>query len=777
MKRRYEQWLMIIESPSNVLSAPRSEWQAPAAWRQLYADAVWLQRLVTDELRPRPGRIRTSVRMAFISAVGAALMAALHIGGALGPNTLWVALYASSSLMTASEGLLLVVVYAVTLSASVPIAGMLVEAPWLLLPFFGLATALMLYTLNKQRLAGAWFNVAVGFLDTFYLCVFDPQNFGWSVTYTFAGIALAIGVLVAFDTVLWPDPAERRLLRSLADTLDLQRQRLAAIGQAYLDPLAAPVLPQPAVVSILPSQLPLLERARRELKNPEREAILLAAVTTTEWLHIEIERLLAIARENVPRDILTRLRPEMEAVFQALAAALREQAHQAATGLRLSNTSNHEELSTAIRSSLDALQARDTLTFSQLPSANAAAMADVAAFNQGLRKIGERLLNRPLGDVYGLAFPTDTRSGATQSGGADRALMRYSAKLGLAATLAYVVGVASHRSDLGVIVWTAIIAGLPTYGATLRKMILRIAGGVIGGLLALPVMMVVSPNFESVGAYLTAFFVVLFLCAYVSLSSGRLAYAGQQGGVSFVSVYAALSPSADFYEPLWRVWGIFLGLIIVTTVFLLVAPEYAGKALGQRLKAILQGALELMRPAAALTEPRMQEINMEVTLQLTQVLGIAEDARLEGRHSGVDPDRVIEAAATLRRIVHRLSGIASGRLALQPYALPAELQATRAACDTALRHHLQAWLEVLEEGWGLDHRRALAVTERRPAEDLAAPLAALQERLSAAGVEELAAWPVEARSLLLAEIESYHRLVVLLSELDQHLVEVPAATC
>ena len=26
------------------------------------------------------------------------------------------------------------------------------------------------------------------------------------------------------------------------------------------------------------------------------------------------------------------------------------------------------------------------------------------------------------------------------------------------------------------------IAGLPTYGATLRKMILRIAGGVIGGL-------------------------------------------------------------------------------------------------------------------------------------------------------------------------------------------------------------------------------------------------------------------------------------------------------
>jgi uncharacterized membrane protein YccC len=206
---------------------------------------------------------------------------------------------------------------------------------------------------------------------------------------------------------------------------------------------------------------------------------------------------------------------------------------------------------------------RETLALSQLPSTDAAATGNVAAFNLSLRKIGLRLLNRPLGDVHGLAFPKDTQSGATQSG-ADRALMRYSAKLGIATTLAFIVGVASHRSDLSVIVWTALIAGLPTYGATLRKMILRIVGGVIGGLLALPVMMVVSPNFLSVGSYMAAFFVVLFISAYVSLSSGRLAYAGQQGGLSFVIAYASLSPTDDFYAPLWRVWGIFLGLIIVT---------------------------------------------------------------------------------------------------------------------------------------------------------------------------------------------------------------------
>ena len=760
---------------SKLLSALRSGWRVPAPLRRFYADAAWLQQLATEELQPKPGRIRTSMRMAFIGAVGAALMAALHVDSALGPATLWLCLFASSSLMTASEGLALVLAYAATLSASVLFAGILVDVPWLLLPFFGLATALGAYVLNKRKLPAAWLNCVVGFLDTFYLYVFDPHNFGWSVAYTFSGMSLAIGVMVVFDMVLWPDPAERKLLRSLADTLDRQCQRLATIGRAYLDPLGATVLPQPSHVSVLPTQLPLLQRARRELNNPQREAILLAAVTTTERLRIEIEQLLAIARDNVPRDFRTRLRPEIEAVLQAIGAALRQQAHEAAMGLEPSNNSNYEELSTAIRSSLDSLQARETLALSQLPSTDAAATGNVAAFNLSLRKIGLRLLKWPLGDVHGLAFPKDTQSGATQSG-ADRALMRYSAKLGIATTLAFVVGVASHRSDLSVIVWTALIAGLPTYGATLRKMILRIVGGVIGGLLALPVMMVVSPNFSSVGSYLAAFFVVLFISAYVSLSSGRLAYAGQQGGLSFVIAYASLSPNDNFYAPLWRVWGIFLGLIIVTLVFLLVAPEYAGRALAPRVARILRAALELLRPAPGLTGERVQQIDMDATLDLTQLLGIAEEARVEGQLSGVNPNAVVEAAGTLRRIVHRLSGIASARLAVPQPPLPAELQAARDAGDNALRYHLQSWLEVVEQEPGPDRHRILEVAARFTPDDLAVPLAKLEEHLSVFGLGELASWPAAARSALLAEIESYRQLMVLMTELNQQFVEIPAAT-
>jgi uncharacterized membrane protein YccC len=521
--------------------------------------------------------------------------------------------------------------------------------------------------------------------------------------------------------------------------------------------------------------LPLLERARRELKNPEREAVLLAAVMTTERLHIAIERLLAIAHDDVPRDIRARMRPEIEAVLQAIDAALREYARQAATGLKAVDDPDYEERFTAIRVGLDALQARENLVLNQLASFDAAAMANVAAFGESLRNIGERLLNHPLGYVYGLAFRKDTKSAATASGGVDRPLMRYSAKLGLAATLGYVVGVASHRSELGVIVWTTMIAGLRTYGATLRKMILRIVGAVIGGLQALLIIFVVSPNFESLASYLLAFFVVLFLAAYVGLSSGRLAYAGQQAGVSFVVAYAALSPDADFYTPLWRVWGIFLGLIIVTLVFLLLVPEYAWKALAPRVARILHVALELLGRGASLTEQRVLELDMQVTLHLTDVLAIADEARVEGRRSGVNPDCVIEASATLRRIVHRLSVIAIGRLSMPQLAVPAEIQTTRTALETGLRDHLQSWLRVVEQEPGPDPRRIAEVAERFTPNDLAVHLEKLDQRLSASP-DELEAWPVEARSILLAEIESYRRLVVLMTELNQQFAEIPAAT-
>jgi hypothetical protein len=85
------------------------------------------------------------------------------------------------------------------------------------------------------------------------------------------------------------------------------------------------------------------------------------------------------------------------------------------------------------------------------------------------------------------------------------------------------------------------------------------------------------------------------------------------------------------------------------------------------------------------------------------------------------------------------------------------------------------WLEVLEDEHGPDRRRILEVAAHFTADDLAVPLAELNEYLSGSGLGALASWPAAARSLLLAELESCSRLVVLVTELDHQFVEIPAA--
>ena len=148
---------------------------------------------------------------------------------------------------------------------------------------------------------------------------------------------------------------------------------------------------------------------------------------------------------------------------------------------------------------------------------------------------------------------------------------------------------------------------------------------------------------------------------------------------------------------------------------------------------------------------------------------------MEGRRSGVNPNRVIGAAGSLRRIVGRLSVIAIGRLSMPQLAVPADIQTARTALDTGLRDHLQSWLGVVEQEPGLDPRGIAEVAERLTPNGLALLLEELDQRLSAS-VDELGTWPVEARSILLAEMESYRRLVVQMTELDQEFAEIPAAT-
>jgi uncharacterized membrane protein YccC len=92
-------------------------------------------------------------------------------------------------------------------------------------------------------------------------------------------------------------------------------------------------------------------------------------------------------------------------------------------------------------------------------------------------------------------------------------------------------------------------------------------------------MIVVSQHFDSLPPYVAAIFVVTLFAAYVVQSDEWLNYAGIQAGITFLICYVGMGPSTDVYKPLWRFWGILLGVVTAGFVFLVLWPEYASDKL------------------------------------------------------------------------------------------------------------------------------------------------------------------------------------------------------
>jgi multidrug resistance protein MdtO len=289
----------------------------------------------------------------------------------------------------------------------------------------------------------------------------------------------------------------------------------------------------------------------------------------------------------VPTQMRTIFRAEIEAAISAIAIALDELERDVLTSIRTGPDNPPSPAAVRARAALNAMDARlIELRPTYISRIGAAEAANAGAFTESLHEM-VRLIERPLDTPPpALAATTPVTQAMAPVRTIDPALIRYSAKVGLCIVIGYIVGLTTQQPGLSTILTTVIITALPTYGATMRKMILRIMGGIVGGIITIIAIVISTPNFRTLPSYLIVTFVVLAVSAYSSLSSGRVAYAGKQIATTFLLVFAGLSPSADIYGPLWRIWGIFLGTVVVMIVFILVKPEYAGNSLLPRLRKV-----------------------------------------------------------------------------------------------------------------------------------------------------------------------------------------------
>jgi uncharacterized membrane protein YccC len=723
--------------------------------------SMWPGEFFAKELAPSHRRIVEAARTATKATITTGLAATMQVIGPFGPLFAFRIGQPGISLGI-FEGALTIATAAIMQAAIVPITGKLLDYPGLLMAFLFVVFATIAYLLSNTRLFLILALVAIGTITTVYVGIFNPGQIGWGSTYTFDGILVATLVMVVIDTLIWPSPPEPRLLESVAADLERSRARLELVGHRYLDPSSAP-LPAPVVTSMLARNLALMKSVEERMKpTPQHLAALLGAVMIAEHAYLEVERLAVLADEPVSREIRQKHREEILRALQALDKALEEKIADILAGLDSSNQSLGylPDLRLAIQNltelSTQNLPASDEFT----PSGR----LNFLAFVGGVEELGNLLESRERPPGSTTLEPASAETDSDPRPFFETARFRFSIKLGVTITLGLLVGLTTRRADLQTILWSIAVAGQPNqYGAVVRKTLLRLAGCILGGLAALAAMIVVSQNFDSLPPYLLAIFVVTILSTYVSQGDEWLGYAGIQAGITFLICFVGLGPSSDVYRPLWRFWGIVLGVMTTGLVFLVLWPEYASDKVIESLKKLMGTTIALGKQAAEgkLTEERIRGIEGRFSTNLLEVLTMADQARLEGRRGTANSGAAVEAASVIVRIAYRFEIIARRRMSGAPVGKDQprlEYQATfeRACC---------AALEIQLANLG---RGDLADSQTQSS---AAPVTDSASITDNFALESMRL-PAESTLLAATERESYRRLPFLLMSLDAALSRI-----
>jgi hypothetical protein len=182
---------------------------------------------------------------------------------------------------------------------------------------------------------------------------------------------------------------------------------------------------------------------------------------------------------------------------------------------------------------------------------------------------------------------------------------------------------------------------------------------------------------------------------------------------------------------------------VVTFVELVVWPERTGPRLRAALARALRIASTLAPVGPHAAAPQLRRTEIDVLTELRHAAGLAEEARLEGAKTGVDPATALDSLETLRRFVYRLMGLGL----LPRRALSPEVDRLRNRVATALDGRILA----LAERIAPSAPRAASPVDG----ELETFVGLLTERLSAVGER--------------TEAESYGRAVGLLHDLEQML--------
>src|SRR3984885_5334733 len=295
---------------------------------------------------------------------------------------------------------------------------------------------------------------------------------------------------------------------------------------------------------------------------------------------------------------------------------------------------------------------------------------------------------------------------------------QFALKTTMAVMISYAIYTLLDWPGMRTAIVTCFFVALSSLGETVHKLLLRLSGAVIGGLISGLCIVFVLPHFTDIGQLCLLIFAVSLGAAWVATSSELLSYAGMQIAFAFfLGVLQGYAPATDLTVLRDRVAGIVLGNIAITIIFSTFWPQSARSAIRAALADALRAIAEVIRRPRDAAVARMRAIQALVRADHLRTLTLFE-LRMLPSHA---------------RESHSVPSVASvERLAAAAFVLATDVISPYA--ETASTARLAAWAESAADD--VSSRRSLPPS---PTPSTTAPESARAPgaRISQHAIEEL----------------------------------------
>jgi multidrug resistance protein MdtO len=209
---------------------------------------------------------------------------------------------------------------------------------------------------------------------------------------------------------------------------------------------------------------------------------------------------------------------------------------------------------------------------------------------------------------------------------------QFALKTTMAVMISYAIYTLLDWPGMRTAVVTCFFVALTSLGETVHKLVLRLSGAILGGLVAGLCIVFVLPHLTDIGQLCLLIFAVSVGAAWVATSSELLSYAGLQIAFAFfLGVLQGYAPATDLTVLRDRIAGILLGNIVITIIFSSFWPQSARSGVRAALVDALRAIGGVIRRPANAEEDRTRTVQALVRAAHLRTLTLFELRMLPSR--------------------------------------------------------------------------------------------------------------------------------------------------